>query len=130
LSEIMEFLSCVHRSSCLLLLSPRELFLARTEHIPECPPCSTIEFTPVFGWERPEEIPITNWRDHGQLSTSVQKHDQSFLRSINRPASREDAAILTIRHWGLVGSGVFSISASSSSQMSSRTLPLPIRAGR
>jgi hypothetical protein len=82
LPDIMEFLSCVHRSPCLL-----------TNH----------------------------WRDHGQPATSVQKHDRSWLRSNSRSASREDAAILTSRHRGLAGSGVLSISASSSSQMSSRT---------
>ena len=54
--------------------------------------------SPVFGWERSEEIRIIVWRDHGQLETLVQKHDRSWLRSINRPASREDAAILTSRH--------------------------------
>ena len=67
------------------------------------------------------ELPVTNYRDHGELAPSVQKHDRSWLRSINRPASREDAAILTSRYSGLVGSGVLSISASSSSQMSSRS---------
>ena len=71
--------------------------------------------------ERSEEIPISQCRDHGQIATSVQMHGRSCLRPINRPASREDAAILTSRHWELVGSGVLSISASSSSQMSSRS---------
>jgi hypothetical protein len=84
-----------------------------------------VELTLVFGSERSEEIQIIIWRDHGQLATFVQKHDRSRLRFINRPASRADAAILTSRHWGLVGSGVLSISASSSSQMSSRTFAPP-----
>ena len=56
------------------------------------------------------------------LAMSIQKHDRSWSRSINRHASREDAAILTSRHSGLAGSGVVSISASSPSQMTSTFL--------